>query len=78
MSAVLKAEPTRHTEVIKEELKYLINQERMIREGHDVNGRPAPDLLRAKGIETVPQEFPTPFPGEQHPEKPRPAFGLKR
>jgi hypothetical protein len=82
VSAVLKAEPTRHTEVIKEELKYIINQARMIREGHDINGRPAPaGIVMPKGpasmSEAVPEEFPMPFPGEQHPERPRPSFPLK-
>ncbi|MBO6520381.1 MAG: hypothetical protein JJ900_05740 [Rhodospirillales bacterium] len=82
VSAVLKAEPTRHTEVIKEELKYLISQERMIREGHDINGRPAAEALRAPVLsaagETVPEEFPMPLPGGLHPERPRPAFDRKR
>jgi hypothetical protein len=80
VSAVLKAEPTRHTEIIKEELKYIIEQERMIREGHDINGRPAPKTIVAGNIpspqESVPQDFPMPFPGEQHPERPRPKFTL--
>ena len=31
ISGVLKAEPTRHTEVIKEELKYIVSQERIAR-----------------------------------------------
>lgn len=81
VSAVLKAEPTRHTEIIKEELKYIINQERIIREGHDINGRPAPDSVilahKNKTTDHVPEEFPMPFPGEQHPERPRPAFAMK-
>ncbi|MDP4796503.1 MAG: hypothetical protein NWR87_06285 [Rhodospirillales bacterium] len=80
VSAVLKAEPTRHTEIIKEELKYIINQERMIREGHDVNGRPAPKISATDKLpvlgEATPQEFPMPFPGEEHPERPRPKFNL--
>ncbi len=42
ISAVLKAEPTRHSDFIKEELKYIVLQERAAREGFDVNGRPAP------------------------------------
>ena len=82
VSAVLKAEPNRHTEIIKEELKYIINQERVIREGHDINGRPAPSAAQVAEKErladTLPGEFPMPFPGEQHPERPRPAFQLKR
>ncbi len=82
VSAVLKAEPTRHTEVIKEELKYMITQERMIREGHDINGRPAPGLLHGNdqsgAVEPIAGEFPTPFPGKQHPQRPRPGFPLKR
>lgn len=80
VSAVLKAEPTRHTEIIKEELKYILEQERMIREGHDVNGRPAPKFKagdkRMGAGEAIPGEFPMPFPGEQHPERPRPKFGM--
>lgn len=61
VSAVLKAEPSRHTDVIKEELHYILNQEKMIREGHDLNGRPAPP-------EIIPDEFPTPLKSELHPE----------
>jgi len=34
ISGVLKAEPTRHTEVIKEELKYIVSQERIARGVH--------------------------------------------
>ena len=34
ISAVLKAEPTRHTEVIKEELKYIVTQSRLGRGAH--------------------------------------------
>jgi hypothetical protein len=81
VSAVLKAEPTRHTEIIKEELKYIISQERVIREAHDINGRPAPGIVGATaGVapkERPRGEFPMPFPGEQHPESPRPAFAPK-
>ncbi len=81
VSAVLKAEPTRHTEIIKEELKYIITQERILREGHDINGQPAPEKIagiqRPVERERIPQDFPMPFPGEQHPERPRPGFGLK-
>ena len=62
VSAVLKAEPTRHTEIIKEELKYIITQERIVREGHDINGRPAPDMVagiqRTTVAEQIPQDFP--------------------
>lgn len=64
LSAVLKAEPTRHTEIIKEELNYICNRERSIREGHDINGRPAP-----RGPERLPDRVPTPAPTELHPAK---------
>lgn len=88
VSAVLKAEPTRHTEIIKEELHYIINKERMIREGHDINGRPAPNMTAnerpapkvnanerpATVRERVPDEIPMVRPGEQHPEPETPWF----
>ena len=43
ISAVLKAEPTRHTEIIKEELKYIVAQELAARDlsVHDRNEREA-------------------------------------
>jgi hypothetical protein len=34
VTAVLKAEPTRHTEIIKEELRYIVNQQNLIRDVH--------------------------------------------
>ena len=34
VSAVLKAEPTRHTEIIKEELRYMVSQQSMLRDVH--------------------------------------------
>ena len=34
VSAVLKAEPTRHTEIIKEELRYMVSQQTMLRDVH--------------------------------------------
>lgn len=34
VSAVLKAEPTRHTEIIKEELRYMVTQQSMLRDVH--------------------------------------------
>ncbi|MDA0997416.1 MAG: hypothetical protein O2944_04315 [Proteobacteria bacterium] len=42
ISAVLKAEPTRHSEFIKEELRYIVVQEKALQDGLDLNGRPAP------------------------------------
>lgn len=71
ISAVLKAEPNRHTEVIKEELRYIVVQERAEREGHDVNGRPSPDL---RADAPAAGEFPMPKPQELHPEQPKPWF----
>ena len=81
VSAVLKAEPTRHTEIIKEELNYIVSQAQLIRDGVDINGKPAPTIsvadrpapIRA-GKEMMPREFPAPLPGEQHPEAPKPWF----
>lgn len=34
VSAVLKAEPTRHTEIIKEELRYIVSQQSLLRDVH--------------------------------------------
>jgi len=34
VSAVLKAEPTRHTEIIKEELRYIVTQQNLLRDAH--------------------------------------------
>jgi len=34
VSAVLKAEPTRHTEIIKEELRYIVTQQNLLRDVH--------------------------------------------
>jgi len=34
VTAVLKAEPTRHTEIIKEELRYIVSQQSLIRDVH--------------------------------------------
>ena len=34
VSAVLKAEPTRHTEIIKEELRYIVSQQSLLRDTH--------------------------------------------
>ena len=74
ISAVLKAEPSRHTEIIKEELRYILSQARAAQEGHDVNGRPDPTKVSAK---TPPMgEFPTPYERELHPSRPKPGFAL--
>lgn len=70
IAAVMKAEPNRHTEIIKEELRYILVQARAEREGLDVNGRPDP--ARAKPEVPPMGEFPTPYKRELHPA--RPAF----
>ena len=60
----------------------------MIREGHDINGRPAPNMTAnerpapkvnanerpATVRERVPDEIPMVRPGEQHPEPETPWF----
>lgn len=78
ISAVLKAEPNRHTEVIKEELKYIVLQERASRQQPDVNGRPAPSSEGARENECMADpyitSFPAPMPSELHPPRPRPGF----
>jgi hypothetical protein len=78
MSAVLKAEPNRHTEVIKEELKYIVLQERAAREQLDINGRPAPGDTASRESETMTDpyaaSFPNPMREELHPSKPKPGF----
>ena len=78
ISAVLKAEPNRHTEVIKEELKYIVLQERAAREQLDVNGRPAPSETSPREAEVMAdpyaKSFPSPMAGELHPARPKPGF----
>lgn len=78
LSAVTKAEPSRHTDIIREELHYIVTQERIERDGLDINGRPAPTKPAAapklSAVRHADEDFPTPLPGEQHPEKPKPWF----
>lgn len=74
IAAVLKAEPSRHTDIIKEELRYILSQARAEQEGHDINGRPDPSRTPKEVKPTG--EFPTPFRGELHPSRPRPGFAL--
>jgi len=83
VSAVLKAEPSRHTDIIKEELSYIISMDKAVREGHDINGRPAPKVTAEdRPVETapekpavwVPAEFPTVKRAERHPVAPTPWF----
>lgn len=79
ISAVLKAEPNRHTEVIKEELKYIVLQERASRQQPDVNGRPSPTSAGVREDESMKDPyaspFPNPLPGEHHPTaRPKPGF----
>lgn len=80
ISAVLKAEPNRHTEVIKEELKYIVLQERASRQQPDINGRPSPTSEGIKENESMDDpyatSFPSPLPGEQHPSRPKPGFSI--
>ncbi len=73
VAAVLKAEPSRHTDFIKEELHYIVMQSKADREGWDLNGRPpadksaddGPGLLSSTGFpmpqEAQPKEEPTPW-----------------
>jgi len=78
IAAVLKAEPNRHTEVIKEELKYIVLQERAAREQSDINGRPSPSDAKSreqeKMLDPYATSFPCPMPGELHPARPRPGL----
>lgn len=86
ISAVLKAEPSRHTEIIKEELRYILTQARAEQEGHDINGRPDPSKVPGKvagkaankvANDAAPKSgFPMPAARELHPARPRPGFVL--
>lgn len=75
VSAVLKAEPSRHTDIIKEELHYIVMQSRAAREQLDLNGRPPTDVNESAPVRSdAGFEFPTPKAKELHVEEPTPWF----
>ena len=75
ISSVLSAEPTRHTEIIKEELRYMAAQHAA---GLDVSRPAAPAPLPAPFLDPFPGSLPNPGPGPVRFHDPDPEGPLLR